>query len=244
MKLSYPNAVRSQIRNDRLERCLRESSRREVASGFRARAARRDDRVGPGRLGLERRDREPHELGRNTLPLEVVADQEIARAARRELLRPLERESPVVDQAGPLCRLDGVTPNGRRTVPRAASRCSSDAAVWSRARSARSAAAWRSSRRSSRPSSRAVGRSSVPTDHEPRTVDRLERHDAPRRAVELDGDTPGPRARRAVTTGTTITWPWGCGARADAVPATRSEGQRATPRPPPLPRPLPRPRSA
>ena len=49
-----------------------------------------------------------------------------------------------------------------------------------------------SSRRSSRPSARAVGRSSVPTDREPGAVDRLERHDAPRRAVELDGDPARP----------------------------------------------------
>ena len=117
--------------------------------------------------------------------------------ARGEQRRAARREPRVVDEPGPLHRLDRLAPHGRRRCPRSASRRSSEAAVWSRARSARSATPRASSRRSSRRSARAEARSSVRADGEAGRVDRLERHDTPRPAVELDRDAAAARARSA-----------------------------------------------
>ena len=140
---------------------------------------------------------------RDAVSLEVVLDQEVAGAARREQRGAFVGEAPIVDETGPLA--PPRSSRGGRRLPcrgrRAAARATQPygrepAAPAAQAPAPRAAAA--------------PGRGPAPTSgrarrrRRGRREDRLERDDAPRRAVELDGNPTLPRARSAVTTGTVI----------------------------------------
>ena len=127
MKLSHPNAsaARSATSGSRLASEKPLAARKRAVS--RTYRAPRRDLVGTTDLVLERRRSRLRRVGRNPLTLEIVGDQQIAGASRRELRSPCTREPPVIDEPGALCRLDRLAPHRGAACPRSVSRRSSEA---------------------------------------------------------------------------------------------------------------------
>ena len=167
MKLLYPNASAARSATSRFEGRLREALCSEVARRSRAPAASLDDRRGPGRLRLEPTDRDLGRVAGNAMALEVVGDQQIARAAAGEKRRPARGEPLIVDEPRPLHRLyrrlvaRRARCHGRRAAARGTPSCG-------RGLGARATLPSASRRRSSRRRPRAAARSSATADSQAR----------------------------------------------------------------------------
>ena len=99
-----------------LDRLLGEALPREVARRSRPSAARRGDALRSRILRLEAPEGFFDELGSDAPPLEVMADQVIARAAPGKEIRAPPGQPTVVDRPGAHEPLDGLLPHGRGHV--------------------------------------------------------------------------------------------------------------------------------
>lgn len=99
-----------------LDRLLGEALPRQVAGGLGPRSSPEADPSRTEGLRFERRDRRFGRLGRDAARLEVVPDEEVARTAVGEGLRPGSREALVVDRTRVGQPRDRLRPGRRRDV--------------------------------------------------------------------------------------------------------------------------------
>jgi hypothetical protein len=97
-------------------RVLREALTREIAGCSRPPPALRDDALGTGRLGVEGGQSSLDVLGTDAPRLEVVPDEQVARAAPRQQLGAPSSDPSVVDRTGTHQPVDGFLPRLRRHV--------------------------------------------------------------------------------------------------------------------------------
>jgi hypothetical protein len=138
-------------------------------------------------LGLEARESLLDELGGHPFALEIVADRRIAEATPGKRLRPRRRHAGIVDQPHTLERVEGVFPCGHRDaggrepdierLPRAIARPQGTRGPIERIRTAELPG--------ERPRRLTIERAS---DDETRARGRVDRHEPPRGAVEMDLD--------------------------------------------------------
>ena len=100
-----------------LDRLLGEAFPGEVARRSRPSSPLGDDALGSGMLGLEARERLLDQLGSDASPLEVMADQEIARATPSEEICAPPGQPAVVDRTRTHEPLDGLVPQWGGYVP-------------------------------------------------------------------------------------------------------------------------------
>ena len=92
---------------DALDRLLGEALAGEVPSSSRALPAGLDDTPGPHDLRLQDLQSSQNVLGTDSARVEVVANEQVARAAPSKQLGPSCREPSIVDRAGADQAIDG-----------------------------------------------------------------------------------------------------------------------------------------